>query len=232
MAPLRTYNKMAAPLRTYNKMAARDGGRVPPPGALSSGGREAADGRERRRRRFGGGGAPPQLLPPPAQDPPQGEKNGLAKLPADEEVGGVPPGGSKFTGLGKEELLRAAGTPPWAKARGLLLLIFWLGWLGMLGAAAAIVARAPRCQPLPPRAWWQLGGLYRAPPAAFGGDLKGVEAGLEHVAGLQMRGLVLGPLHPKTPPGAPPQDTPLEELDPALGTLEDFEELLKAAKKK
>ncbi|NXK86486.1 4F2 protein, partial [Formicarius rufipectus] len=54
-----------------------------------------------------------------------------------------------------------------------LLVLFWGGWLGMLGAAAAIVAQAPRCQPLPTKAWWELGALYRAPPKAFGGDLKG-----------------------------------------------------------
>ncbi|NXI45079.1 4F2 protein, partial [Galbula dea] len=57
--------------------------------------------------------------------------------------------------------------------RTVLLLLFWAGWLGMLGAAAAIVARAPRCRPLPAQSWWQLGALYRAPPRPFGGDLRG-----------------------------------------------------------
>ncbi|XP_061300360.1 amino acid transporter heavy chain SLC3A2 [Pezoporus flaviventris] len=169
--------------------------------------------------------------PPPEAEPgpPGGEKNGLVKLP--EELGiPIESGGSKFTGLGKEELLRAAGTPPWAKARAILLLLFWLGWLGMLGAAAAIVARAPRCRPLPPRSWWELGALYRAPPAAFAGDLKGVASRLEHVAGLQVKGLVLGPLHPQN--SGLLQDTPLGELDPELGSLSDLSHLLQAAKKK
>ncbi|KAM9510689.1 amino acid transporter heavy chain SLC3A2 [Guaruba guarouba] len=166
---------------------------------------------------------------PPEPGPSGGEKNGLVKLP--EELGiPIESGGSKFTGLGKEELLRAAGTPPWAKARAILLLLFWLGWLGMLGAAAAIVARAPRCRPLPPRSWWELGALYRAPPAAFAGDLKGVAERLEHVAGLQVKGLVLGPLHPQS--SGLPQDTPLEQLDPDLGSLVDLNHLLQAAKKK
>lgn len=126
-----------------------------------------------------GGRAPPGPDPVPL---PGSEKNGLVKIPTDEELGGGPDvsGGCKFTGLGKEELLRAAGAPPWAKARALLLFLFWLGWLGMLGAAAAIVARAPRCRPLPPRAWWELGGLYRAPPRPFAGDLKG-EGGVHWV---------------------------------------------------
>ncbi|XP_033927678.1 amino acid transporter heavy chain SLC3A2 isoform X2 [Melopsittacus undulatus] len=171
-----------------------------------------------------------QAAPPEAEPgPPGGEKNGLVKVP--EELGiPIESGGSKFTGLGKEELLRAAGTPPWAKARAILLLLFWLGWLGMLGAAAAIVARAPRCRPLPPRSWWEMGALYRAPPTAFAGDLKGVASRLEHVAGLQVKGLVLGPLHPQS--SGAPQDTPLGQLDPELGSLLDFTHLLQAAKKK
>uniref|UniRef100_A0A8D2PNW2 Solute carrier family 3 member 2 N-terminal domain-containing protein n=1 Tax=Zosterops lateralis melanops TaxID=1220523 RepID=A0A8D2PNW2_ZOSLA len=122
-------------------------------------------------------GAPPDPIPPP--DPRAGaEKNGLVmKIPPEEEEeaalsGAAPSGSPKFTGLGKEELLREAGTPLWSRARKVLLLLFWGGWLGMLGAAAAIVVQAPRCQPLPSKAWWELGALYRAPPKAFGGDLK------------------------------------------------------------
>lgn len=132
-------------------------------------------------------GTPPQA-PSPHRDPipapesrPGGEKNGLVmKIPPEEEeeaaLGGPGLSGSpKFTGLGKEELLREAGTPLWVRARMVLLVLFWGGWIGMLGAAAAIVAQAPRCQPLPERNWWDLGALYRAPPKEFGGDLKGEE---------------------------------------------------------
>ncbi|XP_030825821.1 4F2 cell-surface antigen heavy chain [Camarhynchus parvulus] len=189
-------------------------------------------------------GSPPQP-PPPHRDPspapaaaPGGEKNGLVmKIPPEEEeeaaaaLGGPGVSGSpKFTGLGKEELLREAGTPLWARARLVLLVLFWGGWLGMLGAAAAIVAQAPRCQPLPARAWWELGALYRAPPKAFGGDLKGVEKRLGYLKEkLQVGGLVLGPVAPKTPEDLIP---PLKELDPALGTVQDLSALLQAAKAK
>ncbi|NXQ08259.1 4F2 protein, partial [Vidua macroura] len=75
--------------------------------------------------------------------------------------------------------------------RVVLLVLFWGGWIGMLGAAAAIVAQAPRCQPLPTKAWWELGALYRAPPKAFGGDLKG-EGGFWGVP-LGVWGLLEGP---------------------------------------
>ncbi|XP_053908525.1 4F2 cell-surface antigen heavy chain [Cuculus canorus] len=167
------------------------------------------------------------------QVPLPAEKNGLVKVGSEEEGLGRREGisGGKFTGLGKEELLRAAESPPWKKARAVLLLVFWLGWLGMLGAAAAIVARAPRCRPLPPRAWWEMGALYRAPPKAFAGELKGVAQRLEHVAGLQVRGLVLGPLHPQIP-GGDPKNLSLDQLDPQLGTLQDFQDLLSAARKR
>ncbi|NXN91428.1 4F2 protein, partial [Rhinopomastus cyanomelas] len=84
--------------------------------------------------------------------------------------------------------------------RTFLLLLFWAGWLGMVGAAAAIVARAPRCRPLPPAEWWHLGGLYKAPPKDLGGDLTEVASRLELLAGLGARGLVLGPLHPSQDP--------------------------------
>ncbi|TRZ08898.1 hypothetical protein HGM15179_018214 [Zosterops borbonicus] len=129
-------------------------------------------------------GAPPDPIPPP--DPRAGaEKNGLVmKIPPEEEEeaalsGAAPSGSPKFTGLGKEELLREAGTPLWSRARKVLLVLFWGGWLGMLGAAAAIVVQAPRCQPLPSKAWWELGALYRAPPKAFGGNLKGMKVILD-----------------------------------------------------
>ncbi|XP_064593023.1 amino acid transporter heavy chain SLC3A2 [Zonotrichia leucophrys gambelii] len=187
--------------------------------------------------------SPPQA-PPPHRDPspapgaaPGAEKNGLVmKIPPEEEeeaaLGGSGVSGSpKFTGLGKEELLREAGTPLWARARLVLLVLFWGGWLGMLGAAAAIVAQAPRCQPLPAKAWWELGALYRAPPKAFGGNLKGVEQRLGYLKEkLQVGGLILGPLAPQKRPEDP--IPPLRDVDPALGSPQDLSALLQAAKDK
>lgn len=155
-------------------------------------------------------GPDPELAPPA---PALGEKNGLVvKLEEAELEGGGAGGAGKFTGLGKEELLRAAAAPPWRRARCLLLLLFWGGWLGMVGAAAAIVARAPRCRPLPAQAWWQLGALYRAPPEALGERFKG-EGG-----GPWERPLPVSDQPPLTDPpvgellphkGPPPQTPPL-----------------------
>ena len=131
------------------------------------------------------------------------EKNGLVKAAGPGETAGP-----KFTGLGKEELLRAASTPGWARARKALLAAFWLGWLGMLGAAAAIVARAPRCHVTGSAEWWRSGGFYRAPPEVFGEGLKGIRAHLDYVA-LVAGGLLLGPL-----PQSSTADPPLHEWPP------------------
>ncbi|XP_074387148.1 amino acid transporter heavy chain SLC3A2 [Zonotrichia albicollis] len=101
----------------------------------------------------------------------------------------------------------------------------------MLGAAAAIVAQAPRCQPLPAKAWWELGALYRAPPKAFGGNLKGVEQRLGYLKEkLQVGGLILGPLAPqKKTRGSNP---PPEGRGPRPGSPQDLSALLQAAKDK
>ncbi|XP_068779714.1 amino acid transporter heavy chain SLC3A2 isoform X2 [Struthio camelus] len=175
------------------------------------------------------------------------EKNGLVKAAPPKSAGGAAPGeeedeeeegeegggggtGAKFTGLGKEELVRVAGAAGWARARAALLLLFWLGWLGMLGAAVAIVVRAPRCRPLPPDSWARRGFLYRAPPGPFAHNLTGVQERLEHLVSLKVQGLVLGPLHPTEPDDA--NSTHLQSVEPALGSLDDFARLLQAAKKK
>uniref|UniRef100_A0A8C3V0P4 Solute carrier family 3 member 2 N-terminal domain-containing protein n=1 Tax=Catharus ustulatus TaxID=91951 RepID=A0A8C3V0P4_CATUS len=192
--------------------------------------------------------SPPRELELSALEPgTPAQKNGLVmKIPPEEEeeaaLGGPGLSGSpKFTGLGKEELLREAGTPLWVRARLVLLVLFWGGWIGMLGAAAAIVAQAPRCQPLPDKNWWDLGALYRAPPKAFGGNLKGEEGvggslkGVENRLGylkekLQVGGLLLGPVYPQK--SAEAKIPPLKELDSALGSMQDFKALLAAAKDK
>lgn len=149
------------------------------------------------------------------------EKNGLVKAAGPGETAGP-----KFTGLGKEELLRAASTPGWARARKALLAAFWLGWLGMLGAAAAIVARAPRCHVTGSAEWWRSGGFYRAPPEVFGEGLKGIRAHLDYVA-LVAGGLLLGPL-----PQSSTADPPLHEWPPQLGSEKELGGVLEAAKER
>uniref|UniRef100_A0A6J0TWY0 Amino acid transporter heavy chain SLC3A2 isoform X1 n=2 Tax=Pogona vitticeps TaxID=103695 RepID=A0A6J0TWY0_9SAUR len=175
---------------------------------------------------------------PLAGSPGSGEKNGVVFLKVEEEEEEDRAALAKFTGLSKEELLEVASTPAWVRARWALLILFWLGWLGMLAGAIVIIVQAPRCKDLPKQAWWQKGGLYRIQPvdgfqdsdADGQGDLTGLKQRMDYISSLKVKGLVIGPLHIN--PKDDQNRTNLQEVDPSFGTLEDFREILQAAKKK
>ncbi|XP_077587139.1 amino acid transporter heavy chain SLC3A2-like [Stigmatopora nigra] len=158
---------------------------------------------------------------------PLSEKNGYVKvkLEYDED--------EKFTGLNKEELMRVAGTPGWVRTRWALLIFFWLGWFGMLGGAALLIVRAPRCRELPVSYWWNQGALYRVPSVqAFtqSGDIAGVRQKLDALNRMKFKGLVVGPVHV-----APPDDAAalnFQAIDPEVGSLEQFKDLLLVAHRK
>uniref|UniRef100_A0A673TDE2 Solute carrier family 3 member 2 n=1 Tax=Suricata suricatta TaxID=37032 RepID=A0A673TDE2_SURSU len=162
------------------------------------------------------------------------EKNGLVKIKvADDEAEAAAP--AKFTGLSKEELLKVAGSPGWVRTRWALLVLFWLGWLGMLAGAVVIIVRAPRCRELPAQSWWHKGALYRIGDLqAFqgheGGDLAGLKGHLDYLSTLKVKGFVLGPIHMNEKDDL--AGTNLEQINPSLGSKEDFDNLLQSAKKK
>ncbi|XP_036115160.1 4F2 cell-surface antigen heavy chain isoform X1 [Molossus molossus] len=161
------------------------------------------------------------------------EKNGLVKIKvADDEAEAA---AAKFTGLSKEELLKVAGSPGWVRTRWALLLLFWLGWLGMLAGAVVIIVRAPRCRALPAQSWWHKGALYRigdlqAFQGQGAGDLAGLKGYIDYLSTLKVKGFVLGPIHKNQKDDV--DGTNLEQIDPTLGSKEDFESLLQSAKKK
>lgn len=163
-----------------------------------------------------------------------GEKNGLVKIKvADDEAEAA--AAAKFTGLSKEELLKVAGSPAWVRTRWALLVLFWLGWLGMLAGAVVIIVRAPRCRELPAQNWWHKGALYRigdlqAFQGQEGGDLAGLKGHLDYLSTLKVKGFVLGPIHKNEKDDL--AETNLEQINPALGSKEDFDNLLQSAKKK
>ncbi|XP_012633637.2 amino acid transporter heavy chain SLC3A2 [Microcebus murinus] len=162
------------------------------------------------------------------------EKNGLVKIKVAEDEG-ESAATAKFTGLSKEELLKVAGSPGWVRTRWALLVLFWLGWLGMLAGAVVIIVRAPRCRELPVQQWWHTGALYRignlqAFQGPDGGNLAGLKGHLDYLSTLKVRGLVLGPIHKNQKDDI--AETNLLQIDPSLGSKEDFESLLQSAKKK
>lgn len=166
-----------------------------------------------------------------------GEKNGVVKVKM-EEGGEEAEPAAKFTGLSKEQLLQVAGTPGWVCTRWVLLILFWLGWLGMLAGAIVIIVQAPRCKELPKQDWWQKGGIYRIlqvegfqdSDSDGTGDLAGVKERVSYLSTLKLKGFVIGPLHVNSKDHL--NGTDLQAIDKKLGTLEDFRDVLQAAKKK
>ncbi|XP_076581424.1 amino acid transporter heavy chain SLC3A2-like isoform X2 [Chaetodon auriga] len=153
-----------------------------------------------------------------------GEKNGTVKQKgAEDEV--------TFTGLSKEELMKVAGTPGWVRTRWILLVLFWLGWVGMLAGAIVIIVQAPRCKPIPEMNWWNEGPLYQISDVeAFSEGMSGVEAKLDDINQLKVKGLVLGPLH--TVQSDQPNTLDLEAIDPNHGNKKALQDVLEKAHKK
>ncbi|CAB1435882.1 unnamed protein product [Pleuronectes platessa] len=155
---------------------------------------------------------------------PGAEKNGSVKLKVPEDV-------VTFTGLSKEELMKVAGTPGWVRTRWVLLILFWLGWIGMLAGAIAIIVQAPRCKPLPEMNWWNEGPLYQIPDVvAFADGMEGVEAKLDAMNQLKVKGLVLGPLH--SIQVDQPSTLDLKVIDPTQGKESELVAVLEKAHKK
>jgi alpha-glucosidase len=84
--------------------------------------------------------------------------------------------------------------------------------------------------------WWQRGVLYQIYPRSFAdsngdgiGDIRGVIERLDHLAWLGVDGIWLSPVYP-----SPNADWGYDvadycDVDPALGTLDDLDDLIKAA---
>lgn len=173
------------------------------------------------------------------ESPVGGEKNGVVKVKLEDEDDDIGNRAVKFTGLSKEELLKVAGTPGWVRVRWALLVLFWLGWAGMLAGAVVIIVQAPRCRPLPAMEWWNKGPLYQiGDPATFQdaenqdgvGDISGIQQRLDSLSTLKVKGLLIGPLHINAKDD--PSGTMLKEIDQKYGTIENFKNLLEAARKK
>ncbi|KAL3046536.1 hypothetical protein OYC64_004513 [Pagothenia borchgrevinki] len=167
----------------------------------------------------------PEKQPMTGDGPPAGgEKNGTVKVK-------VPDNEVTFTGLSKEELMKVAGTPGWVRTRWALLILFWLGWVGMLAGAIVIIVQAPRCKPIPEMNWWNEGPLYQISDSeAFADGLAGVEARLDEINKLKVKGLVLGPLHTIQP--NMPATLNLKEIDPTKGNEPALRAVLEKAHKK
>jgi len=145
----------------------------------------------------------------------------------------------EFAGIGKEELLKYAQDPFWVKVRLALFVLFWLAWFGMLAAAIVIIVLAPKCPPKPNLDWWQTSVAYQIYPRSFMdtdgngiGDIKGIENKLDYFGKLGVNTLIIGPIYPTENVDFGYDITDHTEINPEMGTMADFDSLLKKAHKK
>ena len=86
------------------------------------------------------------------------------------------------------------------------------------------------------RVWWRDGVIYQVYPRSFGdsggdgvGDLRGIEAHLDHLVGLGVDALWVSPFYPSPMADFGYDVADYTGVDPLFGTLADFDALLAAA---
>ncbi|XP_060536513.1 amino acid transporter heavy chain SLC3A1 [Cylas formicarius] len=96
--------------------------------------------------------------------------NGDSKL----DIGDIK---NQFVGLGKEELMKYVNDPFWIRVRWICFIGFWLIWAAMLVSAILLIYWAPKCNPPPPKTWWEEGPLTEVDSSVkfqVDGNIKGV----------------------------------------------------------
>ena len=84
--------------------------------------------------------------------------------------------------------------------------------------------------------WWRDAVIYQVYPRSFRdsnadgvGDLRGIEMGLDHIAGLGAAALWMSPIHPSPLADFGYDVADYLAVDPSYGTLEDFDRLVASA---
>lgn len=144
-----------------------------------------------------------------------------------------------FCGLTKEELMKYADDPYWVRVRRILLASFWLIWLAMFAAAIIIIVLAPKCPHRPDQDWWQKCHVHEVYPRSFKdsdgdgvGDLNGIEDNLKYIQDNNADAVLLSSVYK-----SPNKDFGYDvvdhlDIDPAYGTMDDFNSLKSAIHKK
>lgn len=133
-------------------------------------------------------------------------------------------------GLSKTELLQYVDDPYWKRVRIILFISFWVLWISMIIASAVILGLSPKCPSIPKLSWWQKTPFYRVKPEMFFdanadgvGDLQGLTKKLNYVGGLHVKALLVDDIF---------QEDNLKDVDEKLGTIADWDVLVKSAHKK
>jgi len=165
---------------------------------------------------------------------PQGENNDgvhFKKDYAQVEIKQTP----KFIGLTQEELQRYADDPFWRKLRLALFVLFWLSWILMFAIAIILVVTSPKCPSKPERFWWHKQLCYQAYTRSFKdsdgdgvGDFKGMKEKVYELSRFHIKTIWPFPvLESKNFTGYDVTD--FKKVDSRLGTMEDFEDLIRTA---
>ncbi|KAF6779579.1 hypothetical protein AHF37_00968 [Paragonimus kellicotti] len=147
------------------------------------------------------------------------------------------------TYLTREELRVVEDVEPvWRRLRIGLLVTFCVIWVALLVSVIIIVVLSKKCPPRPDLKFWQSKVAYYVDPFAFKdsdgnwiGDLNGLQSELSYIRDSVGAGFViLTPIfqgHFTNNGRSLGQVTDFERIDPVLGTMSDFRNLLKTFRK-
>jgi alpha-glucosidase len=109
-------------------------------------------------------------------------------------------------------------------------------WLAALVAGAAISTCAANAQPAPDPTWWKHAMIYEIYPRSFQdsngdgvGDLNGIRSRLDYLQQLGVDTIWIAPMYPSPQVDFGYDISDYETVDPAYGTLADFDQLQAAA---
>ncbi|VDO96758.1 unnamed protein product [Soboliphyme baturini] len=144
----------------------------------------------------------------------------------------------KYSCLTKEELQRYADDPFWKRLRMSLFILLWGIWLAMFVGAIVIVVISPKCPLKPTRSWWQKQMSYQIWTASFQdsdgdgvGDLQGIINRIPDLLRLGVQSLWLVPLL-KSAKLNGYDIVNFTQIEPRIGTMEQFDDLLKKVHEK
>src|SRR3984885_7135384 len=112
----------------------------------------------------------------------------------------------------------------------------WLSGLAACLAGAAISTCAANAQPAPDSTWWKHAMIYEIYPRSFQdsngdglGDLNGIRSRLDYLQQLGVDTIWIAPMYPSPQVDFGYDISDYETVDPAYGTLADFDQLQAAA---
>ncbi|THD26683.1 Neutral and basic amino acid transport protein rBAT [Fasciola hepatica] len=142
--------------------------------------------------------------------------------------------------LTRDDLMKVESEEPcWRRARYALFIIFWIVWLALLATAIVVIVFTPKCPPRPKLEFWQSKTAYWVDPFAFKdsdsdmiGDLRGLTDSMSYIkdtvgAGYVILGSFLSGYFTNSKSELGLIDN-LNEIDRALGTMDDFRSLVKS----